>query len=539
MNNPDTTYAVMSYFPFPLYLGMCLPSTCNSQNSRIIAQALNQFVQSQGVMISGRLIFPYTEPPQVKAGNWVGFFGFGFLALLCIFGIIVEYTNLFGKVDYTDVEESQKDKVLVHSKNPLGKLFISFSFSRNLRKMFWTPQNKGDYLSVFNGIRVISMGYIIFGHIHESFGVLPIANGQEMAKIQTSWYGIFIMGAFYAVDVFFFLSAFLGAYLMIPKLQNSNLLSLILNFVMIYIHRFIRLIPTLALFICLMLTFLNFLGNGPLWEMIDYLLVQPCQKYWWTVLTFSNNFYPPSGKLGCMTVLWYLANDMMFFMLLPVVVLLYTRVKFLGYIASVKLIVANMITVFVLAAVHHHPMTMVKDPNKKEIYHSPYSRFGAYFVGCLFGILYYEWKKSKTNPAYERTPGAIFYGLFENNRIVRYLGQFFGLGIILFLVMITYTEMKTLGVILWPQMASNFFNAFHRVVFCIALLLFFAGAMVGKSKLIRFVFGGSAWGPWAKITFIVYLLHSILITWYYAQANQSLWVTKRVAVYYWFAATIL
>ena len=60
----------------------------------------------------------------------------------------VEYTNLFGRVNYEGIEESKHDKALVDSKNGLGKFFLSFSFSRNLRKMFWTSQRGDDFLSV-------------------------------------------------------------------------------------------------------------------------------------------------------------------------------------------------------------------------------------------------------------------------------------------------------------------------------------------------------------------------------------------------------
>uniref|UniRef100_A0A7S3KW64 Acyltransferase 3 domain-containing protein n=1 Tax=Euplotes crassus TaxID=5936 RepID=A0A7S3KW64_EUPCR len=402
--------------------------------------------------------------------------------------------------------------------------------------MFWTPQRGDDFLSVLNGLRVISMAYIIFGHIHESMQGLPIINPEEAPNLISSWYGVFVMGGFYSVDTFFFLSAFLGAYLMTPKLMKIN----VFNFIMIYIHRFIRIIPTLALYIAMLLTFVNFMGSGPIWYTVNVFLVQSCKKYWWTVLTFSNNFYPGTSDIGCIGVLWYISNDMMFFIFLPFVVFAYCRNKFIGYVLTSGLVMANMIIVFVLSAVHNHPMTVTKDKNSTEIYHKPYSRFGAYFVGCLFGFLYYEWKKSKTTPEYQGTLGAIFFSFAESRRAVRLAFHFIGTGIVLFLVMITYTETKEPGdVIVWPQIASNFFNAFHRPLFVIGLALFLVGPIVGKSRFLRFVLGGSAWAPWAKITFIVYLIHTTLIIWFYCQVRQALYMTTRVAVFYWFACFLL
>ena len=82
INNPETTYATVSVFPLPVYLGVCLPSVCNSQNTMIVEAALTQMIQKEGIPGQGKIDFPDSEPPKVQAGNWVGFFSFGFLILL-------------------------------------------------------------------------------------------------------------------------------------------------------------------------------------------------------------------------------------------------------------------------------------------------------------------------------------------------------------------------------------------------------------------------------------------------------------------------
>jgi len=243
--------------------------------------------------------------------------------------------------------------------------------------MFWATQKDDDYLTIFNGIRVISMVYIIFGHVHESIQAMPITNAEGVQNILTSFYGVFVMGAFYSVDVFFFLSAFLGAFLMIPKLKNLSPVTLGL----IYFHRFFRILPTLGLFLFLFITFYVYLGSGPIWHLAFDVLVVPCQKYWWTTMLFINNFYPPQGTINCMNVLWYLANDMVFFMFLPLVILTYCANKMIGYGLTIFLIFANIVISFIISETGNHPATIMKDPNVRNIYHKPWARFGAYFVG--------------------------------------------------------------------------------------------------------------------------------------------------------------
>lgn len=306
----------------------------------------------------------------------------------------------------------------------------------------------------------------------------------------------------------------------------------------IYFHRFYRIIPTLGLFICLFLTFYVFLGTGPIWESVSD-GVNGCKEYWWTVMLFINNFYPPATVFNCMNVLWYLANDMLFFMFVPIVVFLYVNKKLLGYISVLWLILVCIIVTFSISQHFKHPMTMIKDSNVRRIYHQPWTRFGAYFVGSLFGMMYFEWTKARNNPAYRNMIGTKFYDIIYNHRIIRLFLYLISSAIMLFLIFIPQTETHTMTKVVWPQIASSFFNAFHRIVFVTALALFLSGAMVGRSPFVRFVLGGSAWAPWAKITFIAYLVHPLVIAWYYFQINQGMFVTKRMAFYWWFASFML
>ena len=91
--------------------------------------------------ISGevRVMFPEEEKYTVKTGNALAITLFAFLLFLCIFGSVVEYTDLFGRPLISDSEEindEERDKRIVASKSPLGKAFLSFSISRNFKKIF-------------------------------------------------------------------------------------------------------------------------------------------------------------------------------------------------------------------------------------------------------------------------------------------------------------------------------------------------------------------------------------------------------------------
>ena len=96
----------------------------------------------------------------------------------------VEQTRLFSKGGYSalytkDQTEKEKDKVLVQSKSAPGKFFLAFSFRRNLRKLFFS-ENEGDKnLSVLNGIRVLAICYVVFGHAYIMGIMQPASNNSQ------------------------------------------------------------------------------------------------------------------------------------------------------------------------------------------------------------------------------------------------------------------------------------------------------------------------------------------------------------------------
>lgn len=62
--------------------------------------------------------------------------------------------------------------------------------------------------------------------------------------------------------------------------------------------------------------------------------------------------------------------------------------------------------------------------------------------------------------------------------------------------------------------------------------------MTGRGGIYRFIFGGSVWAPWAKLTFMAYLVHGDVYSFYYFTAYQGYYVTKRVLFYMLFASTL-
>lgn len=88
------------------------------------------------------------------------------------------------------------------------------------------------------------------------------------------------------VDTFFLLSGLLTSFYMLLALKKNGRI----NIPMLYIHRYMRLTPMLAVTIFYTITLLRFLGNGPIWPSTMQLFKGQCVRNWWTALLYVQNY---------------------------------------------------------------------------------------------------------------------------------------------------------------------------------------------------------------------------------------------------------
>lgn len=62
---------------------------------------------------------------------------------------------------------------------------------------------------------------------------------------------------------------------------------------MLYLHRYLRLTPLLAVSILFSMSLLRFMENGPLWPKMLHRLSGECETHWWTVLLYIQNYVNP------------------------------------------------------------------------------------------------------------------------------------------------------------------------------------------------------------------------------------------------------
>ena len=127
------------------------------------------------------------------------------------------------------------------------------------------------------------------------------------------------------MDAFFAISGFLAAFVTLRKGSGrtppSTLRAHVAWLLPMWLHRMLRLMPTVAFVIFFYMKLLPLAGRGPFWSAMK----QPdeCEQYWWTVVLFVNNLVPYDSPAACYGVTWYLGNDMQFSLACPLLLALY------------------------------------------------------------------------------------------------------------------------------------------------------------------------------------------------------------------------
>jgi peptidoglycan/LPS O-acetylase OafA/YrhL len=194
-----------------------------------------------------------------------------------------------------------------------------------------------------------------------------------------------------------------------------------MNIHLIYFHRFYRLAPNVFLFIIFFITFFPYFGSGPIWHDQSERWIKDCPTDFWAYVIFLNSIYPGSTA-KCVGWLWYLSHDMIFFLTLPFQVLIYLKNRIVGYTFAAFMLLLNIIIVLSITIDKEVGASMLSDPSLGEyIYYKPWARFGAYQVGVLLGMLYFEYTKGEKVDGNKSLIGYKVYKTVQVSVVVRWI----------------------------------------------------------------------------------------------------------------------
>lgn len=282
--------------------------------------------------------------------------------------------------------------------------------------------------------------------------------------------------------------------------------------VQFYVHRFWRITPPYMLIIMFTACLTPFMGSGPIYP-YEAGFEDLCKTNWWANLLYINNLR--SVEKMCLSVSWYLGNDMQFHWISPILLIPLAFgfgkkiPNWIGWAFSGLLIANSTMIVIILIANNHalqfgYPLGGVDFFN--QVYSKPWCRIGPYIVGILLG---YYLQICKRNPEMS----------ICNNKIVNLVGWFislFTLGLMLFGL---YPDYHT------PENPLNLtehilYQATSRTIWGVALAFIVFSCAMDKGGMINDMLSWPVWVPLSKLNFCAYLIHVEFIQFYNRTQEQ-------------------
>merc|ERR1719427_2583896 len=119
-------------------------------------------------------------------------------------------------------------------------VLLCFSIIRNTKTILSTKQHKGNITSI-NGIRFVSLTWIILGHYYDTVLASLPNNLLSVTNIVHRFSFLGVVSAYVSVDTFFVLAGLLFSYLTLKKVHKHGMKCT--EVLMMYVHRYIRLTP--------------------------------------------------------------------------------------------------------------------------------------------------------------------------------------------------------------------------------------------------------------------------------------------------------
>lgn len=550
------------------YLGICGPASCTAQDYQnttvkdILQSSLDLASNITKYNISSLLTNVTITPkdpdgsPKLTFASWVAFLIVGTPILLVIASSIYialrssqkdnrnESTNMVLGNEHMvmnpdDSYRALKENTAISEKNniPKAKILECWAIQRNIRQLFYPEINpKHDpNLLIFNGIRFLSMGWVILGHCYPSnFGYL--SNYKEMSLLLSQNFMDIVVAGFFAVDTFFFLGGFFASYVLYSKLKSMKVG--ISSYGSVVIHRLIRILPAYVFVMVLYWKIAGYFGNGPLWgNFLDG--ARGCDGVWWRNVLFIESRFHDYGM--CMLWGWYLSCDLNMFLACPIIVWTYLKSPRFGIRLIIILIIASLALGTYYTIADNAYMGLYVSFNSalsNDVYANPLVRAPPYLLGSALALRYRTMKEGDQTlqKRFER---------IRNSKMLSWVLELIGVGIISLIVWLP-SPVK-LDQNAWPNWLHKFYLSYDRFFFAVGLTFIVYPTLAGAKTLIRAILSAGFWAPLATLSFGMYLIHEVVNPWrqftsrstFYQDLKAGILDTLTLSIISAFAALII
>ncbi|XP_065347195.1 nose resistant to fluoxetine protein 6-like [Cloeon dipterum] len=455
-----------------LKASICVPASCKPIDVSILVSGLFLFL-TPGLPVVARVkeeecFTLETASPPLETWSIVFLATSGFIFIVLL---VVTIADIFGRGN---------------------KLMKSLSAVTTTRQLLNT---KTGSLGCINGLKVLSMLWVVLGHKYQSMALFGNANPLQVIPYLRQTMFTIISNAYLSVDSFFFIGGFLLArsFFAAARRQSFDVLKF-------YLYRYLRLTVPLAVMVAFYLTVLNHLGNGPYWyTLMGQRMISTCQQNWWQVLAYVNNYIGIDKQ--CVEQSWYTSVDMQLALLSPLLLLPLLYSPRAGLQLAFLLLALSCILPGVITYLNNYPwgVDILSDyfnplEYVRDIGLPTHTRATPYLVGVILAFFMQE-----------HTAKSI--GISKK---IALLGWTFSTGAclsVIFTVVISFKEDYVPDPI-----AAGFYAGLHKLGWSLGLAWIVFACANGLGGPVNAILSWRHFQPLSALTYSAYLTHLVVIT---------------------------
>ncbi|KAH8238143.1 hypothetical protein KR032_000127, partial [Drosophila birchii] len=447
---------------------LCFPASCSAANMDTLLRRLFQTLINVEIGTEVQIVDESTC--QTAASEPYDGLTIFTIVILSIMAAAVGLSTCF---DYFIARDEK-------SLHPVVRAFSARANSRALFRLVDTKANP-NVIDCLHGIRCLSFIWVVFCHDYLVFAMSPNINMAYVLTWIDSVFSLFVKHGIYAVDSFFFLS---GLLLVVIALRSMDRTKGRLNIPMMYLHRYLRLTPLLAIAILLYMKILPLMGSGPLHGKVDFDDYDSCKDTWYLTLLYITNF----SSLQCISHSWYLAVDMQLYIFAPFLLIALYR---WGKKAAAGIFVLMLLLaccLFSIMVINDLSLGAQGDESMRKLYYATNTRASPYLIGLLFGYFLHL------------NRGRVF----RLSRLIVLVGWLVGLALLATCIFAVYGQNSL------PIVEEAFYVTLSRIAWPLGLCWVVFACMHGYGGLASEFLSSPLWQPISKLSYSAYIFHMFI-----------------------------